>query len=290
MNKKTFENKPLIGRHLPYLKDSQLLGTLKEALIIGATSGAMYVSNSRKYSKFELNEEKINEAIALAKVNNFNIENFIVHSPLVGNLASTDEEKNIFQSTLNSYIEDLKIMSKIGLKYYNFHPGSIKNREVGIKRIAEGINEMHKQTKSDNTIVLLETMMAKGNYIGRNFADLADIIKIVKDKERVGICLDTCHVWDAGYDIKTDLDGVLKKFDNVIGLKYLKALHINDSKNELGSNKDRHENIGDGFIGLKALKEIVNHPQLRDLPKALETPYVLGEYDIWKKELKLLVD
>ncbi len=278
----------LIGRHLPYLKESQLLGTIIEAVTIKANSGAVYVSNSRTYNKFPIDFEKIEEAKLLAKSNDINIENFIVHSPLVGNLASTDSEKDIFDRTLQSYIDDLKIMNSIGLKLYNFHPGSNKNRVLGIKKIAEGINRMHLETKGDFTIVLLETMMAKGNYIGRNFEDLAEIINLVDDKTRIGVCVDTCHIWDAGYDIKNDLDGVLNEFDRAIGIKYLKALHINDSKNELGSNKDRHENIGKGFIGLEAIKKIVHHPKLINLPKALETPYVLGEYDIWKEELLLL--
>lgn len=281
-------NKLLIGRHLPYLKETQLLGTIVEAITINANSGAMYVSNSRTYNKFDIDFEKIKEAKLLAKSNNINIENFIVHSPLVGNLASTDGEKDIFDKTLQSYIGDLKIMNSIGLKFYNFHPGSNKNRELGIKRISEGINKMHLETKGHSTVTLLETMMAKGNYIGRNFEDLAEIINLVKDKTRVGVCIDTCHIWDAGYDLKNNLDGVIDEFDKIIGINYLKALHINDSKNELGSNKDRHENIGQGFIGLDSIEKIVHHPKLINLPKALETPYVLGEYDIWKKELDLL--
>lgn len=281
-------NKFLIGRHLPYLKNEQLLGTIIEAITIKANSGALYLANSRRYDKFEINIKKISEAKELAKENNINIENFIVHSPLVGNIASTDSEKDIYDRTLKSYIEDLKIMNTIGLKYYNFHPGSNKEREKGIERIAQGINKMHEETKEDKTIVLLETMMAKGNYIGRNFKDLHDIIKLVKNKKRIGVCIDTCHIWDAGYDIKDNLDGVLEEFDKVIGLNYLKGLHINDSKNELGSNKDRHENIGKGYIGLEAIRRLINHPKLKHLPKALETPYVLGEYDIWAKELELL--
>lgn len=278
----------LIGRHLPYLKSSQLRGTIEEAIEIGATSGALYVSNSRSYQKFELNKDETLAGQKLAKEHNINLEDFIVHSPLVGNIASTDKEKGIYENTIKSYLEDLKTMNKIGFKYFNFHPGSNENRTKGIKRIAQGINKLHASTKGHNTVILLETMMAKGNYIGRKFEDLAEIIELVNDKSRIGVCIDTCHIWDAGYDIKNKLPKVLNEFDKVIGLDYLKALHINDSKNECGSNKDRHESIGKGSIGLEAIRKIVWHPKLVNLPKALETPYVLGEYDIWKKELDLL--
>lgn len=282
--------KALMGAHLSYKQDTQLLGTVADAITVGATSGAFYISNSRGYSKFEQNLELVEEAKELAKANNFNLENFIVHSPLVGNIANIDEDKDIYERTFQSYLEDLRMIEKAGIKYFNFHPGSAPDRELGIKKIAKAINELHKKTKGHNTVLLLETMMAKGNYIGRTFQDLSDIISLVKDKPRIGVCMDTCHVWDAGYDIKDDLKGVLKEFDTVIGLNYLKALHINDSKNELGSNKDRHECIGKGHIGLKALKAIVNHPKLKDLPKALETPYGSDDFTKWKVEMEMLIN
>ncbi len=281
--------KILLGAHLSYKKDTQLLGTIKDAITIGATSGAFYISNSRGYSKFEQDLDKVNEAKELAKDNGIDLKNFIVHSPLVGNLASLDKEKPTHELTFKSYLEDLKMLEAAGIKYYNFHPGSWPDREKGIQQIAKGINELHKQTKGHNTVILLETMMAKGNYIGRVFEDLRDIIDLVDNKDRIGVCMDTCHVWDAGYDIKNDLDGVLKEFNKVIGLKYLKGLHINDSKNELASHKDRHENIGDGHIGLKALRDLIRHPKLIKLPKALETPYGNDDFTRWKKEIELLI-
>lgn len=279
----------IIGAHLSYTKDRQLKGLVEDAIIIGAKSGALYISNSRGYVKYEQDLKNVKEAQDLAKDNNINLENFIVHSPLVGNIANMDKEKDIYKRTVESYLIDLKMMEKAGLKYYNFHPGSWENREKGIKQIAKGINTLHSKTKGHNTVILLETMMAKGNYIGRTFEDLSEIIELVNDKSRIGVCMDTCHVWDAGYDIKNNLEGVLKEFDKVIGLKYLKGLHINDSKNDIGTHKDRHENIGDGYIGLKALKEFVNHPKLRDLPKALETPYGSDDFKRWNKEMQLLI-
>ncbi len=282
--------KPLIGAHLSYKKDTQLFGTVKDALLIGATSGAFYISNSRGYTKFDLNNEMLSKAKKLAKDNNFDLNNFIVHSPLVGNLANLDKDSNIFENTLESYTKDVKTMNESGIKYFNFHPGSASNKEKGIIQIAKGINKIHKNTEGHKTILLLETMMPKGNYIGKNFDELKKIIDLVEDKKRIGICIDTCHIWDAGYDIKNDLEGVLDEFDEIIGLKYLKALHINDSKNELGSGKDRHEAIGEGKVGLRALRAIVNHPKLKDLPKALETPYGKDDFKRWKNEMKLLID
>ncbi len=278
----------LLGAHLSYKKDTQLLGTIKDAITIGAKSGAFYISNSRGYTKFELDLGLVLKATDLAHSKGIDLGNFVVHSPLVGNIANIDEESDIFERTVESYLADLKMLEFAGIKYYNFHPGSAPDREAGIERIAKGINSLHRMTEGHNTILLLETMMAKGNYIGRTFEDLRDIIALVDDKNRVGVCMDTCHVWDAGYDIKNDLDGVLDHFHKVIGLDYLKALHINDSKNELGSHKDRHECIGQGHIGLEALRAVVQHPKLIDLPKALETPYGANDFKKWKTEIDLL--
>ncbi len=279
----------LLGAHLSYKKDTQLLGTIKDAISIGAKSGAFYISNSRGYWKFKQDLELVEEAKKLAIENKIDIKNFIVHSPLVGNIANTDVDSDIYERTVQSYLEDVKMMEVAGIKYFNFHPGSNVDREKGIKQIAKGINTIHSKTKGHNTVLLLETMMAKGNYIGRVFEDLRDIIELVKDKSRIGVCMDTCHVWDAGYDIKDNLDNVLEEFDSIIGLDYLKGLHINDSKNELGSHKDRHENIGKGKIGLESLRKIVNHPKLKDLPKALETPYGKDDFKRWREEIELLL-
>lgn len=280
--------KALMGAHFSYKKDSQLLGTVKDAVSIGATSGSFYISNSRGYSKHILDIENIKEAKKFSKDNNFDLENFIVHSPLVGNIANIDVESGIYEKTIKSYLSDLNSLELSGIKYFNFHPGSSPDYQKGIEQIAKGINYLHKNTKGDNTVILLETMMKKGNYIGKNFEELKDIIDLVNDKKRIGICMDTCHVWDAGYDIKNNLNYVMNKFNKIIGLEYLKAAHINDSKNERGSNKDRHESIGFGHIGEKALKEFVNHKDIIKLPKALETPKGKKNYRLWKEEIILL--
>ncbi|NOQ50132.1 MAG: deoxyribonuclease IV [Mycoplasmataceae bacterium] len=283
--------KPLLGAHVSFLKDTQLLGTIEMLKEINATSGAMYISNSRGYKKtFEIDDKQTELAFALAKDINIDPRNIIVHAPMVGNLANIEFEKQTWILTVESYIKDLQKMHQVGLKYYNFHPGSAKDQELGIKQCAKGINKILAATATHKTVLLIETMMTKGNFIGKNFAQIKEIISLVKDQTRIGVCLDTCHVWDGGYDIKTDLEGVLNSFDKEIGLKNLKAMHINDSKNVLGSGKDRHELIGQGYIGLDALKAIVNHEQLRMLPKALETPYGKDDYRKWSLEIEMLLE
>ncbi|BDV02352.1 MAG: hypothetical protein HPAVJP_2410 [Candidatus Hepatoplasma vulgare] len=203
--------------------------------------------------------------------------------------ANNDEDLKIFNATVYSYTEDVKLMEKMGLKYFNFHPVSFRKREEGIKRCAFGTNEIIEKTKNSNVILCIETMMKKENYIGKNFNEIREIIDLAENKKRIGVVMDTCHIWDGGYDIR-NIDEVLNEFDKIIGLHYLKGMHINDSKNELGSNKDRHANIGKGEIGLEALKKIVFHPKLINLPKALETPYGKDDFKRWKEEISLLID
>ena len=176
-------------------------------------------------------------------------------------------------------------MEYIPGNYYNFHPGSHvgQGAETGIKKISEILNEV--LTREQSTTVLLETMSGKGSEVGRNFQELRQIIDRVEYKEKLGICLDTCHVWDGGYDIVNDLDGVLKEFDQVIGLERLKAIHLNDSMNGLGSHKDRHARIGEGEIGLEALLRVINHPAVRGIPFILETP---NDDEGWAREIALL--
>ena len=181
--------------------------------------------------------------------------------------------------------EDLKRLEHLPGNLYNFHPGSHvgQGAETGIKKISEILNEV--LTREQSTTVLLETMSGKGSEVGRNFQELRQIIDRVEYKEKLGICLDTCHVWDGGYDIVNDLDGVLKEFDQVIGLERLKAIHLNDSMNGLGSHKDRHARIGEGEIGLEALLRVINHPAVRGIPFILETP---NDDEGWAREIALL--
>lgn len=279
-------SKTLIGAHVSFLKHEQFEGSINDLLKMSASSGAFYISDSRSYKKsYDISEELTNKGKEIASTNNFNIENIIVHAPLVGNIANTEAEKQTYKLTVESYLKDVKRMEDIGLKLYNFHPGSSKDRELGFKKISDAINEIH--SKTNNVILLIETMMKKGNFLGVNFEEIRTIIDKVDDKSRIGVTFDTCHLWDAGYDL-SDFDKILDEFDSIVGIDYLKAMHINDSKNELGSNKDRHELIGHGFIGLDNLKRIVNNPRVIDIPKALETPYKEDNINKWAQEIIIL--
>lgn len=283
-------NNKLRGRHVPFYKSSQLYGSVKYFTNLNMTAGAVYVSNSRAYIKqWEIDSNMTKKAHELANKNNLDLRNtVVVHAPLVGNLANTLENNTTHDRTVLSYVQDLHRMKQLNLKYFNFHPGSSEDQNLGIKKCAEGINKVMEATKDTMTVLLIETMAAKGNIIGRTFEQIRDIINQVKDVKRIGVTIDTCHIWDAGYDLK-NLDKVLDNFDKVIGLKYLKAIHLNDSKNELGSNKDRHANIGKGFMGMDVFKSIVNSKRLNGIPLILETPYDdANNFDELKWELDLL--
>ena len=181
--------------------------------------------------------------------------------------------------------DDLKRMEWTPGNYYNFHPGSHvgQGAEAGVRMIAEMLNEV--LTEEQTTTVLLETMSGKGTEIGRNFEELRQILDLVEKKDKMGICLDTCHVWDGGYDIVNNLDSVLEEFDRIIGLEKLKAIHLNDSLNDLGSHKDRHARIGEGRIGLEALVRVIRHPCLERIPFILETP---NDDEGWAAEIRTL--
>lgn len=181
--------------------------------------------------------------------------------------------------------DDLVRMEYLPNNFYNFHPGSHVKQgvDIGIDFIAQMLNTVLKPEQT--TTVLLETMAGKGTEIGRSFEEIAQIIEKVELKDHLGVCLDTCHIYDAGYDIVNDLDGVLEEFDKIIGIDKLKAIHLNDSKNPFNSHKDRHEKIGEGSLGLKAISNIINHPKLKHLPFFLETP---NELDGYKNEIEIL--
>lgn len=204
----------------------------------------------------------------------------VAHAPYTLNACAAKEELRTFAR--ETMADDLRRMELIPGNYYNFHPGSHVKQgpEAGIEKIAEILNDV--LTREQNTIVLLETMAGKGSEVGRNFEELRAILDRVRLEEKMGVCLDTCHVWDAGYDIVGDLDGVLAEFDRVIGLERLRAVHINDSMNPRGARKDRHAKIGEGHIGWDAFERIINHPSLRGLPFILETP---NDDAGWAKEI-----
>lgn len=269
-----------IGCHLSASKGFTNMG--KEALKINANTFQFFTRNPRGGQAKEIKQDDVDGLLKIMKENNF--AKILAHAPYTLNLCSADEKIRRFAK--NTMIDDLQRMEYVPGNMYNFHPGSHVGQgfEVGKKYIVEALNEII--TKDQTTIVLLETMAGKGSEIGRSFEEIKSIIDEVKMQEKIGVCLDTCHINDAGYDIVNDLNGVLEEFDKVIGLDKLKAIHINDSMNVVGSHKDRHQKIGEGTIGIDAFERIINHPKLNKLPFYLETPHedIMG----YAKEIEIL--
>ena len=270
-----------IGCHLSASGGYMRMG--KEILSIGGSTFQFFTRNPRGGRAKPVDEEDC------ARFNEFALENglgkILAHAPYTVNPCSKDERVREF--AVETMADDLKRLEFVPGNMYNFHPGSHvgQGTERGIELIAEALNAV--LSPGQSTLVLLETMAGKGSEIGGNFRELRAIIDRVELRDKLGVCLDTCHVFDAGYDIVGDLDGVMKEFDSTVGLERLKAVHLNDSKNPLGSHKDRHEKIGQGYIGIDAFCRIINHPLLRDLPFYLETPNDLKGY---AGEIELLLD
>lgn len=269
-----------IGCHLSASKGFNNMG--KEALKINANTFQFFTRNPRGGQAKEIKQDDVDGLLKIMKENNF--AKILAHAPYTLNLCSADEKIRMFAK--NTMKDDLQRMEYVPGNMYNFHPGSHVGQgfEVGKNYIVEALNEII--TKEQTTQILLETMAGKGSEIGRSFEEIKSIIDEIKLQEKIGVCLDTCHVNDAGYDIVNDLDGVLEEFDKVIGLDKLKAIHINDSMNVIGSHKDRHQKIGEGTIGIDAFERIINHPKLKKLPFYLETPHedIMG----YAKEIEIL--
>jgi deoxyribonuclease-4 len=268
-----------IGCHLSTAKGFENMG--KDALKIGANTFQFFTRNPRGGSAKEIDEKDIEGLLKIIKENNFS--KILAHASYTLNAASGNEKTREF--ALEMMADDLVRMEYLPGNLYNFHPGSHVKQgvEVGINYIVEMLNTVLKPEQT--TKVLLETMAGKGTEIGKTFEEIAEIISRVELKDHIGVCIDTCHVYDAGYDIVNDLDGVLNEFDRIIGLDKLFAIHLNDSKNPFESHKDRHETIGEGSIGIETFSNIINHPRLCDLPFFLETP---NELEGHGKEIKLL--
>ena len=268
-----------IGCHLSSSKGYEAMG--KDALSINANTFQFFTRNPRGGKAKEINPTDIEKYLAFAKIKG--IDHILAHAPYTLNAASADESLREFAK--NTMADDLLRMEYTPGNCYNFHPGSHVGQgvEAGIIFISNMLNSI--LTPEQNTTVLLETMAGKGSEIGRSFEELREIIDRVTVKDKIGICLDTCHVWDGGYDIVNHLDEVIDEFDSVIGLSRLKAIHLNDSMNPLGAHKDRHAKIGEGMIGLDALVRVINHPALKELPFYLETP---NELDGYAKEIEIL--
>ena len=262
-----------IGCHLSSSKGYLSMG--REAVKIGANTFQFFTRNPRGSTAKPLDLEDIAEYLKFAEENN--LQNILAHAPYTLNACSADAGLREFAE--RTMADDLSRLEHIPGSMYNFHPGSHvkQGTEIGISYIADMLNRV--LTPNISVSVLLETMSGKGSEIGRSFQELRSIIDRVELGDKLGVCFDTCHVFDGGYDITENLDRVLSEFDKVIGISHLKAIHLNDSLNTLGSHKDRHAKIGEGNIGLEAITQIINHPSLRELPFYLETPNDLAGYE-----------
>ncbi len=268
-----------IGSHVSSAKGYAAMG--KTAVYMKANTLAFFTRNPRGRKAKEIRLQDVEKYKEIAKEYKFG--KIVAHAPYTLNACAAKED--LRELAVEMMTDDLRRMEYLPGNYYNFHPGSHvgQGTEAGIRKIAQVLNRVLKPEW--NTTVLLETMSGKGTEVGRNFEELRKILDQVKCREKLGVCLDTCHIWDGGYDIVHDLEGVLQEFDDIIGLEYLKAVHLNDSKNPLGSRKDRHEKIGRGEIGLEALSAVTRHPALKHLPFILETP---NDEDGWAGEIRIL--
>lgn len=268
-----------IGNHTSSSKGYTAMA--KQMIANGGNTFAFFTRNPRGGKAKAIDEKDIRNFLELTESCNFG--KIVAHAPYTLNACAAKE--NLRDFARETFADDLQRMEYTPGNYYNFHPGSHvgQGAEIGIQKIAEILNDV--LTEEQSTTVLLETMSGKGSEVGRNFEELREIIDLVHLKNKIGVCLDTCHVWDGGYDIVNHLDEVLTEFDRVIGLSRLKAIHLNDSLNPLGAHKDRHARIGEGYIGKEALIRIINHPALRKLPFYLETP---NELDGYAAEIALL--
>lgn len=269
----------LIGNHLSASKGYVAMG--KAALALDANTFAFFTRNPRGGKAKEIDEKDVEKFLNFAKEHEFG--KIVAHAPYTMNLCAAKEDVRSFSKEM--LLDDLKRMEYTPYNYYNFHPGSHvgQGAEKGIALIEEALNEALKPEQT--TTVLLETMAGKGTEVGRTFEELREILDRVELNDKMGVCLDTCHVWDGGYDIVNDLDGVLNEFDRVIGLDRLKAVHFNDSMNDCGSHKDRHAKIGEGKIGAEAMRRVALHPLLEGRPFILETP---NDDEGYRREIQMV--
>lgn len=261
----------LLGSHVSMGGKKMLEGSAEEAHKFGESTFMIYTGapqNTRRKSIEDLNIEKGHEAM-----DKYGLSNLVVHAPYIINIANTTKPE-VFQLGVDFLQNEIERTQALGAKDIVLHPGSHvgAGADKGIQQIIKGLNEV--LTHDNDVRIALETMAGKGSEVGRTFEEIAQIIDGVTHNDRLSICFDTCHTHDAGYNIKEDFDGVLNEFDKIIGLDRIKVVHVNDSKNEQGAHKDRHENIGFGHIGFDALNYVVHHDVFKDIPKILETPYV----------------
>ena len=268
-----------IGNHTSSSKGYAAMG--RQIVKNGGNTFAFFTRNPRGGNAKAIDPADVAKFQEIAREHEFG--KIVAHAPYTLNACAAKE--NLRDFARNTFSDDLKRMEATPGNYYNFHPGSHVGQgiEVGIQKIAEVLNAV--LTEEQTTTVLLETMAGKGSEVGSHFQELRAIMDLVEKRDKLGICLDTCHVWDGGYDIVNDLDGVLTEFDRIIGLDHLKAIHLNDSLNPLGSHKDRHARIGEVQMGLDALVRVIRHPALEGKPFILETP---NDDEGWTREIALL--
>lgn len=276
----------ILGSHVGFKKDTQVLGSLKEALSYGANTFMFYTGAPQNTARYPIQDGLTLEALTLMKEHNIDYSKVIVHAPYIINLCN--EEK--FEFSVNFLTEEVNRCNQLGVKYLVLHPGSHVGLgiEKGIENIIKGLNMVFTNAgKENNIIILLETMAGKGSEVGSKLEEIKAIIDGVEDKEHIGVCLDTCHLSDGGYDIE-NFDEFLNNFDKLIGINKIGCVHVNDSKNEKGAHKDRHENFGFGNVGFDTLINIIYNERLENVPKILETPYVDKDYPPYKYEIEMI--
>lgn len=274
-----------IGSHVGFKKDSQLLGSVREALSYGANTFMFYTGAPQNTSRYPIMDGLTLEAMALMREHDFDYSKVVVHAPYVINLAN-DKDPEKFKFSVRFLQEELERCELLGIKSIVLHPGSHVGLGVdaAISNIAKGLNMI---LGTHDVTILLETMAGKGTEVGSSLEEIKRIVDLVDDKEHIGVCLDTCHLNDAGYDMGK-FDDFLDQFDSLIGLDKIGCVHINDSKNVLGAHKDRHENIGFGTIGFDNLISVIYNNRLENIPKILETPYVDREFAPYKYEIEMI--
>ncbi|MDW3949398.1 deoxyribonuclease IV [Staphylococcus saprophyticus] len=277
----------LLGSHVSMNGKKMLEGSAEEAHKFGESTFMIYTGapqNTRRKPIEELNIEKGHEIMKA-----HGLSNIVVHAPYIINIANT-VKPHVFELGVEFLQSEIERTQALGAQDIVLHPGSHvgEGTDAGIKKIIEGLNEV--LTNDNNVRIALETMAGKGSEVGRNFEELARIIDGVNHNDRLSVCFDTCHTHDAGYNVKEDFDGVLNEFDKIIGVDRIKVVHVNDSKNDSGAHKDRHENIGFGYIGFDALNYVVHHDTFKDIPKILETPYVGEDKKNKKPPYKLEIE
>lgn len=275
----------IIGSHVSFDKNTQLLGSLDTALSYGANTFMFYTGAPQNTNRCTINDLITLEALKKMKDNNIDYSKVIVHAPYIINLANK-KDVDKYNFSIRFLTEELDRCEQLGIKYLVLHPGSHVNEgiDIGIDNIVNALNRI---LDNSSVTVLLETMSGKGTEIGRDFYELKRIIDRINSKEKIGVCFDTCHLNDSGYDI-SKFDEILDKFDSIIGLSYLKCIHINDSKNNMGEKKDRHCNLGFGTIGFDNLIKVIYNNRIENIPKILETPWIDGMYPPYKEEIKMI--